>query len=209
MDVKIFNNLVFNYLNLIKSTEGKNNKLFILKEMLDYIIIKKDIFDLDYYKAFRSAIREKILEFSNDGYDLDKYMKLLFSDGKIDVEPIIVTEILQPTFEDYETHVFSGLYYDLNFEDSIIKHISDKYEIEDKTLILNMLKHTYTVLDVWRDNKIPDGPFLIKLNEHSYELYEKKSETVVSEGYFSYFNTTYTYYRTKPVGRYCKMSIKV
>ncbi len=201
MDIKVFNKLLFTYLNLIKSTQEKENKLFIVKEMLEYIVSKKSTFDDEQYKNFRTVVHEKILEFKNDGLDSDKYMKILFSDEK----PMDVVERLQTTFEDYETHIFSSLNYDLNFEESIMKHILEKYEIIDKTLILNMLKHTYTILDVWRDVEIPDGPFLIKLNEHSYELCEKSSETMVSEGYF--FNSSHTFYVTKPVGRYCKMLI--
>ncbi len=81
-------------------------------------------------------------------------------------------------FEDYKTTIFTKTYYRLNFVDSMFQYICEKYNVTDKSLILN---NDVAIEKVKIDKTFPNGHIIIKLNENSYELYEK--QTNITNGY--------------------------
>jgi len=110
------------------------------------------------------------------------------------------TMVVKLLFEYHATNLFSQFNYNLNFTDSIINHVGTYFETFDTTLIPNLLNNTKSIDVIKNDVTIPDGPFLIKLNEYSYDLYEKKTEIIVSKGYF--YNGTTKNYVIEKIGRY-------
>ena len=102
-------------------------------------------------------------------------------------------------FEDYSTMDFTQSKYDLNFMDSIIEYICNKYSITDKNVILN---NNMTHDEIKADITFPNGKFIIKLSDNSYELYDK--QTNVIDGYFY---GTYTTVVINKLGKFGKVSI--
>ncbi len=88
-------------------------------------------------------------------------------------------------FEDYKTTIIRKSYYRLNFIDSMLQYICDKYNVSDKSLILN---NNVAIEKVKADTTFPNGYIIIKLNENSYELYEKQTNITQGRFYGVYTN---------------------
>lgn len=127
----------------------------------------------------------------------------------VDDELTIYSSVVKPTeetkivmqslvFEDYKENKFTGLclFSDVTLLEKITQNISSRYPTCDTSVVLAMLNDNKTSEQVKADTTYPNGPFLVKLKDNFYELYEKTTEVVVSAGYFygskSYANTTVT-----------------
>jgi hypothetical protein len=105
-------------------------------------------------------------------------------------------------FDDYNQNMLSDkcVYYNVNFVNAVMNHLSSKRESCNKDLILAMLNDNKTVEQIKNDTTYENGPFIIKLSDHMYELYEKETKVVVNAGYF--YNSTTTNVTINKVGKY-------
>lgn len=107
-------------------------------------------------------------------------------------------------FDDYELIKITSknTYFDMNFENAIVYETGKKYIASDKNIILSMLKANKTVDEIKNDCTY-DGPFLIKLSDYMYELYEKETKIERKIGYFFVTDTsTVTIHK---IGKYCRL----
>ena len=106
-------------------------------------------------------------------------------------------------FDDYELNKFFGKSYNVEFLDAIFQDLANKYKNVDKSLLECMLNENKTPEQIKSDTNYPDGPFIIKMNDNMYELYEKTT-TIHSSGYIYgvLYNKTYEIASIKKVGKY-------
>ena len=102
-------------------------------------------------------------------------------------------------FEDYTTTVFTVSNHDLNFTDSIIECICNKYNITDKNSVLN---NALSLDKIKADTTFPNGKFIMKLNDNSYELYDKQTNITTARFYGVYTNVV-----INKLGKFGKVSI--
>ena len=101
-------------------------------------------------------------------------------------------------FDYYETNIFTLVTFKENLINSIIENIVMKYSSANKELLLS--KICDLVDTIKNDNAYPDGPFIIKINDSTFELYEKVTESVINRGYL--FSSTSKNVLVKKIGRY-------
>ena len=109
-------------------------------------------------------------------------------------------------FDDYTLNKITSkhTHFDMDFENAIVYEITKKYITCDKNIVLSMLKENKTINQIKNDETYNNGPFLIKLSDYMYELYEKEIKMENKRGYF--FNTILTSTVTiHKIGKYCKL----
>jgi hypothetical protein len=163
--------------------------------------------------------------------DADKYLVLLFPKkvAQPKTEKPVVTPVVTPTvvtpvmvtpevvtiekkvvefvtpnlvFEDYKESKFSALQHTGDtLLDQVLKSVAEKYPDANVETVTSLLDKTVDQVKV--DATYPNGPFLVKVSDNFYELYEKVTEEKKSVGYL-YTSTKIEPFVTK-LGRYGKV----
>ena len=79
-EVNEFTKEIKNYLCVIDDTRGKGNKLKEIENMMDYMVTKKHILDMERQTKFKITVICKLIELKSEGLNSDKYIKLLSPD---------------------------------------------------------------------------------------------------------------------------------
>ena len=110
-------------------------------------------------------------------------------------EPIVV-------FLKYESYTFKKINFETSLANSILENVVKTYNLNKTTKdkIKQMLDDNYTIEQVKNDETFNLSPFIIKVNDNSYDVYIKNHSTEIIEGllYNSYKNKN----ELKYVGNY-------
>jgi hypothetical protein len=205
-----------------KLLKFKNEELFDSNKYIEILFPET----FKYMKKLDEYYEKKILEmresFESNKVDVDKIIEDKIIEDKIvedKIENKVENKVVENfIFEDYkienkvvENFIFED--YKINtttkFIDvkgnNLIEKIIDtlvtvQYPTSNSSVILSMLNANKTIEQIKSDTTYPNGPFLIKINDTSYELYEKLTETVVSKGYL--YNSTSSNIVINKLGRY-------
>ena len=112
----------------------------------------------------------------------------------------IITNLV---FDDFALNKFYQKSYNLDLVDSILQDLSSKYDNVDKLVLQCMLNNNKTVEQIHNDTTYANGPFIVKLNDSMYELYEKTT-TICNSGYIygTLYSRTYENATVKKIGKY-------
>jgi hypothetical protein len=213
---EIFDRPVYNNLREILL-----NKLKFFKQYNSDIIDTDKYFKILYPGAYESIptlndmnnVCDKLIDIQNNNpnatiQEINEHMGI-----KLEESPIIIDNYL-PThdygnqvdfiFDDYELHKITSknTYFDMNFKNAVVHEIGKKYIACDKNIVLSMLNANKTIDEIKNDCTY-DGPFLIKLSDYMYELYEKETKIERKTGYFYVTNTSIV--TIHKIGKYCVM----
>ena len=204
-----------------KLLEFKNEELFDSNKYIEILFPES----FKYMKKLDEYYEKKILEmresFKSNKVDVDKVEDKIVEDKVVEdkIENKVENKVVENfIFEDYkienkvvENFIFED--YKINtttkFIDvkgnNLIEKIIDtlvtvQYPTSDASVILSMLNANKTIEQIKSDTTYPNGPFLIKMDDTSYELYEKLTETVVSKGYL--YNSTSSNIVINKLGKY-------
>jgi hypothetical protein len=112
------------------------------------------------------------------------------------------TKPIQIIFEDYKLNklINIGSFTNVEITNEIIKFITEKYENSTRFRLVTQLINT--IEEIKNNTEYPNGPFLQKINDSTYELYEKITEEKKS-GYL--WTKVYNEPSINKVGRFCQV----
>lgn len=207
---------------LVKSEHSttRDDRLRKFVELLDFALEYQKLFTNPDGRASRlcDIIKGRLLNFKTNAptlLDCDKYLVSLFPKNDID-QPVPTQVVSQPivtvtetvvkmvfpnlVFEDYKEAKFVSVQHMADtLLEQILLSVSDKYPESNPETITSLL--TKTQDQIKEDKTYPSGPFLVKVNENFYELYEKVTEEKVNTGYL-YNSKPYEVPSVNKVGRY-------
>jgi hypothetical protein len=169
----------------------------------NYNKMENDVIDFEAY--YNLVIKNNEIKKEYDIWNIkNDANEVLLDDYVIDGliwEKLTENKKIELVFEDYKTRLFIHKNYNLNFKDSIYKNICERYCLVPSKNKLFELSFK-TIDEIKNDNNVM-GAFLIKFNENLYELYEKRTFTYISHGYF--FNSCSKNVSIFKIGNYGKL----
>ena len=67
------------FMTRITNTKGNKNKMDIFEQSMDYIVENKHFFEFAKFNTLKKVIFNKLINVKKNGFDSDKYIKILFS----------------------------------------------------------------------------------------------------------------------------------
>jgi len=215
--VNILNSMfeyIISHRNIFEMDEYKGNRFALLLKLKE---LKNDSNKLDNFnpnKYIQLLFPEESLEMENIYQESEENLldQSLDNDSDIDhnidlveiylglKQSKITTNLI---FDDYALNKFYQKSYNLDLVDSILQDLTSKYGNVDKLSLQCMLNDNKTAEQIHNDKTYADGPFVIRLNDSMYELYEKTT-TICNSGYIygTLYSKTYENATIKKIGKY-------
>lgn len=205
-----FTTVLFDYVvvhkNILNTYMCSNLKEIIYQKLLEFQHNNSNIFDAGKYLKILFNDRDlnpnsEIIDVLNNESIFKSITPLhIIFDDYIKIYPDIDDHTI--IFDDYKINKFTNkcTYRNTTLIDGILENISNNYVLCNKNIILSMLNLNKTVEQIKNDTTYPNGPFLIKLSNTMFELYNKSTIITVSKGYI--YSQDYSNVVIEKLGKY-------
>lgn len=215
--VNILNSMfgyIISHRDIFEMDEYKGNRFALLLKLKE---LKNDSNKLDNFnpnKYIQLLFPEEQVEMENIYQESEENLLDLSLDNDSDIDhdidlvgiylglkqSKIITNLV---FDDFALNKFYQKSYNLDLVDSILQDLSSKYDNVDKLVLQCMLNNNKTIEQIHNDTTYANGPFIVKLNDSMYELYEKTT-TICNSGYIygTLYSRTYENATVKKIGKY-------
>lgn len=119
-------------------------------------------------------------------------------------QPKLVTAVcdynVSVTFYDEQKEIFTKINYDTDLLNTVLADICIKYKLQKVSAVPIFTDKSKTLDSIKNDSTFLPGPFLFKVNNNIYNLYEKVEMVEVVKGYV--YNSSKTIVEVKHIGKY-------